>query len=254
MKIGHVERGDGWELRYGRWEDVLEDVELVDALISDPPYGTRTHEGHDRGVRGSKASSSPLDASERRELSYSAWRPSDVEAFAEAWHPRAAGWFAVMSCDELARHWRGCLELRGRCGFAPLPCMIPGMTVRLQGDGPSSWSVWLNVARPRGEPFSKWGTLRGEYRATPDRGHIGGKPLAMMRAIVRDYTRRTNEDGASSLIVDPCAGGGTTLLAAVLEGRRAIGAEADPDTFAKAVKRLRAGYTPSFDFGGEEEG
>lgn len=32
---------------------------------------------------------------------------------------------------------------------------------------------------------------------------------------------------------------GTTLLAAVIEGRRAIGAERDPATFAKDVARLR---------------
>ena len=64
-----------------------------------------------------------------------------------------------------------------------------------------------------------------------------------MRAIVRDYS----EPG--DLVCDPCAGGGTTLLAAVIEGRRAIGAERDPDTFAKAVARLRRGYTPCFDFG-----
>jgi len=39
---------------------------------------------------------------------------------------------------------------------------------------------------------------------------------------------------------------GTTLLAAVIEGRRAIGAERDPATFAKAVARLRRGFTPAF--------
>ena len=30
------------------------------------------------------------------------------------------------------------------------------------------------------------------------------------------------------------------MLAAVMEGRKAIGAEMDPDTFAKAVARLKA--------------
>jgi site-specific DNA-methyltransferase (adenine-specific) len=52
------------------------------------------------------------------------------------------------------------------------------------------------------------------------------------------------------LICDPCAGGGTTLLAAVIEGRRAIGAECDPETFELAVRRLRRGYTPCLNFGG----
>jgi len=63
-----------------------------------------------------------------------------------------------------------------------------------------------------------------------------------MRAIVRDYSR------PGELVCDPCAGGGTTLLAAVLEGREAIGTELDPKTFELAVARLRKGYTPSFGF------
>jgi site-specific DNA-methyltransferase (adenine-specific) len=60
-----------------------------------------------------------------------------------------------------------------------------------------------------------------------------------MRAIVKDYSR------PSDLIVDPFAGSGTTLIAAAIEGRRAIGAECDPETYAKAVKRIKKGWTPS---------
>ena len=60
-----------------------------------------------------------------------------------------------------------------------------------------------------------------------------------MRPIVRDYSR------PGDLVCDPCAGGGTTLLAAVIEGRKAIGAELDPATFDLAAKRLRRGYTPN---------
>lgn len=44
-------------------------------------------------------------------------------------------------------------------------------------------------------------------------------------------------------IVDPFGGGCTTLLAAAIEGRRAIGAELDKKTYAQAVRRLRGGWT-----------
>jgi DNA modification methylase len=54
----------------------------------------------------------------------------------------------------------------------------------------------------------------------------------MMRDIVGDYTR------PGDLVCDPCAGGATTLLAAYQTGRRAIGAELDPATYAKAKARL----------------
>jgi DNA modification methylase len=60
-----------------------------------------------------------------------------------------------------------------------------------------------------------------------------------MRALVRDYTR------PGDLICDPCAGGGTTLLAGVMEGRRAVGAECMPEHYEIARKRLERGFTPS---------
>ena len=36
----------------------------------------------------------------------------------------------------------------------------------------------------------------------------------------------------------------TTLIAAAMEGRRAIGAEVDPVTYELARKRIEKGYTP----------
>jgi len=87
----------------------------------------------------------------------------------------------------------------------------------------------------------RWGTLPGAYQGAPDRGgHIGGKPLWLMNAIIRDYSR------PGDLICDPCAGGGTTLIAAASQGRKAIGAEMDPVTHAKAMRRIEAGYTPDW--------
>jgi hypothetical protein len=68
--------------------------------------------------------------------------------------------------------------------------------------------------------------------------HIGGKPLWLMRELVRDYTKPGN------LVCDPCAGGGTTLIAASIEGREAIGAELDTETHNKAQARIAEGYTP----------
>lgn len=69
-------------------------------------------------------------------------------------------------------------------------------------------------------------------------GVRGAKSLDTMRAIIRDYTR------PGDLVCDPCAGSGTTLIAAAIEGRRAIGAEMDPKTYEIAQKRIAKGYTP----------
>jgi DNA modification methylase len=66
---------------------------------------------------------------------------------------------------------------------------------------------------------------------------MGEKPLSLMRTLVRDYSR------PDDLVCDPFAGSGTTLLAAAMEGRSAIGAEMDPKTYELAVRRLSKGYT-----------
>jgi site-specific DNA-methyltransferase (adenine-specific) len=83
--------------------------------------------------------------------------------------------------------------------------------------------------------------LPGAYFSHCEKAGIvaGAKPVDLMRSIIRDYSK------PGDIICDPYAGGGSTLLAAVLEGRRAIGAEANPETFAKAAKRLARGYTPT---------
>lgn len=228
------------DLRLGRWQEVLIDVENIDCLCTDPPYSERTHSGHGTMDRHGVGVPPTYDDGDRREIGYTHFSSGDVEDFIAAIVPRVRGWTVCFTDHLLAPVYEAALEAQGRYVFAPLPCLSPGSTVRLGGDGPSSWTTWAIVSRPRTKEFQTWGTLPGGYVFPPERGRIvvGGKPLALMRAIIRDYTR------PGDLVVDPCAGGGTTLLAAAIEGRRAIGAEMDPDTFAKAKARLERGYTP----------
>lgn len=226
-----------WDLRLGRWQDALDGVEC-DALITDPPYSERTHSNY--SPRTSVLTACARDArwaangGERQTINYSAWTPRDVRAFVRSWSPRTRGWFVSLTDDVLAPVFAEALEAEGRYVFAPLPIVETGSRVRLTGDGPSSWTCWMVVARPRTPEFVRWGTLPGAYLGSGkgDRQHIGGKDSGIMRAIVRDYSR------PGDLVCDPCAGAGTTLLAARMEGRRSIGAEMDPATHAKAMARL----------------
>ena len=215
------------DFRLGRYQDVLDSIEEVDAVLSDTPYSKRTHGGHD-DLR-------QADTAARRRLSYTAWDSADVEEFVESWAWRCRGWFVVMSDHILQPVWAGALESAGRYVFAPLPIVIRGMSVRLAGDGPSSWTIWLTVARPRTKEFATWGTLPGAYLPRKGADHIGGKPLELMQALVRDYSR------SGDLICDPCAGAATTLVAAEAEGRRAIGAEVDPKTYGLGRQRIDRG-------------
>lgn len=236
------------DLRFGKWQDCLADVEC-DALIVDAPYSERTHakQRHGRRDGGQWAHGSDRWASSRG-ISYGHWSPDDVAGFVEYFAPRTRGWFVSLTDSELYPAWRDALRAAGRYVFAPLACVQIGMNCRLSGDGPSSWTVWGVVARP--PSLYKWGTLPGAYVGYPwDAGQnsstasrrtgvVGSKPLWLMRALVRDYSR------PGDLICDPCAGGGTTLLAARAEGRRAVGAEMDEAHYRLARARLARGYTP----------
>lgn len=214
-----VATGPGWELRLGRWQDVLRGEEW-DALVTDPPYSPRVHAGQNEARAG---------------LEYDALDAEAIGAWGRDLLPRTRSWAAVLTDHDSALAWERVAAAHGRTTYSPLACVHRGSRVRLAGDGPAQWSVSLCLSRPRS--LRDWGSRPGAYvvpRCAPDdRAIRGGKTSWLMREIVRDYTRR------GWLVCDPCAGAGTTLLAAVLEGRRALGAEVDPDTYARAVARLR---------------
>jgi site-specific DNA-methyltransferase (adenine-specific) len=232
-------------LKLGRWQDVLADVQC-DALIVDAPYSERTHGKQRHGRRDETCGGDFVSA---RGLGYTHMTDSDVAEFVTSWAPRTRGWMVSITDSELYPVWRDAMRAAGRYVFAPIPCVQVGMNVRLAGDGPSNWTCWAVVSRPTA--LRKWGTLRGVYYGNPfEPGQnsatatrrssvVGSKPLWLMQQIVRDYSR------PGDLICDPCAGGGTTLLAAAMENRMAIGAEMDPKHYEIARKRIAKGYTPS---------
>ena len=221
------------DLRLGRYQDVLADVEC-DASIADPPFGERTHASWREGGAAAKL--------KRGAITYAHWTPDDVRDYVKAWSDRTRGWMVAMTSHDLCEAWQDEFESAGRYSFAPIPFVTIGGSIRLAGDGPSNWTVWLMVARPRTRKMQKWGTLPGAYIlqggantwAHDESGGGRGKSLDGMRAIVRDYSR------ACDLICDPCGGLATTGVAALGMGRRFVGAEMDPATHGRGLRRLAA--------------
>lgn len=215
-----------------------------DLLCVDAPYSAKTHAGHDEGVsRTEEAASSrrkrpsggydTFSRADRRSINYAAWTADTVRAFVDLWEPVTRGWFVSLTDDVLFPVWRDALARRGRQTFPDVTALIRGMTVRLCGDGPSSWTIHCVVARPRNVSFARWGTLDGGYHGPSEKiDVIGGKPLWLMSALIRDYSRH------GDVVIDPCAGGGTTLVAAKAQGRHCIGYDIDRGHLEIAAERL----------------
>jgi site-specific DNA-methyltransferase (adenine-specific) len=246
-----------------------EEIEVVmgprkaNALIFDAPYSDRTHIGHrdgkmtadraaafaarhaDKPTKESRYAARKSEAGEsgRRDIDYAAWSPADVDHFVELWRPRFNGWIVSITDDVLAQHWRSAYEVEDMVTFATLPLVETGSRVRMTGDGPSAWSCFLAVARPRSSKFAKWGTLPGCYIVPGEREQnskdgtdriVGGKPKRAMIEIVGDYSRE------GDLVVDPTCGAATTGIACVRTGRRFIGIEKDPQTAELAAEIMKA--------------
>jgi site-specific DNA-methyltransferase (adenine-specific) len=63
-------------------------------------------------------------------------------------------------------------------------------------------------------------------------GYPTQKPLALLRPLVRAHSR------VGELVLDPFCGSGTTLVAAILEGRRAIGIDLGNEAISAARARV----------------
>ncbi len=211
-------------IEFGRWQDTLSST-TCDALICDPPYGQRTHQANQE--LNDKFSSN----GSRRDISYDSWTADDVSEFVSSWSPRVKSWMACMTSHDLIPAYEQAFREAERYCFAPVP--IVQHRVRLAGDGPSSSAVYLMVSRPKERRFLGWGSLPGWYHSHAERdGRIGGKPMSLMSEIIRDYSRE------GDVVCDPCAGFGTTLVAAHRGRRIAVGSEVDPDTYQHAARRL----------------
>lgn len=92
--------------------------------------------------------------------------------------------------------------------------------------------AWTNLGGPARLFSHLWnGAIKGSERQE-QRVHPTQKPAKLMEWVIEQFT---DED---DLIIDPFMGSGSTLLAAMTLGRRAIGIELSPEYCAVAKRRI----------------
>lgn len=214
---------------------LLANLESIDHVITDPPYSERTHKGHDASANGNMGSGK--DNANRSGLGYGFLSEADAVEYVDRISKLCDGWIVTFNDHTNMPILQREFLAAGRYVFAPIPFYSPGRSVRLSGDGPCSWTDWILCTRTAAQV--RWGTLPGGYVFTSDREYMGGKPLDLMLAIVRDYSR------VGECILDPFMGSGTTLLACKKMGRRAIGIDNNEKSCEIAANRLRQSV---FDF------
>ena len=205
------------EFYHGDCRDVLRRVpnESVDFILTDPPYVVNYRSRDGRSIRGDTTTEwiapaframSRVLKPDRFCVSFYGW--SRVDAFFRAWllaglRPVGHLVFIKRYDSENTRH-----ILRYRHEQAYL----------------------LVKGKPQPANFPLKDVLPFEY--THNRHHPNEKPLQPLRTLIGAFTQ------PGELVLDPCAGSGSTLLAAWQMERNYLGVELDPEYYEIARRRL----------------
>jgi site-specific DNA-methyltransferase (adenine-specific) len=209
----------------------------VDHVITDPPYEAEAHtlQRRQRGGKGCGMKELPRGYGvEYVPLSFAPIADDERRAVAREIARLARRWVIVFCQVEAAMKWRDALVAGGLRYVRTCVWVKPDATPQFSGDRPGMGYESFVVCHAIGRTRWNAGGRRGVYEAAGDRErqHETQKPLALMEALIRDFT----DEGET--ILDPFAGSGTTGVACRRLGRRFIGFERDPKYAAIAEKRI----------------
>jgi site-specific DNA-methyltransferase (adenine-specific) len=227
---------DGITLYHGDSREILPFLQqAVDSIITDPPYGIVNRFGSIRTKgkhNGTRLLQFPWDGPERAPIIVA------ILSLAFARCKQSASCFVFVGFDT-AERYAACARA---AGFTVKPAAWMKKCPPPAGKGnwwPSAFelafygyrnSPWFGDIDPRRR--NVWVADSYRWRTPGKIGHPTQKPLA----IVRNHVAALVPPGGVCL--DPFAGSGTTLEAAKLEARRAIGIEIEEQYCRMATQRL----------------
>lgn len=217
---------DNITLYHGDCRDVLASLPPVsiDAMVSDPPYGTKV-ERDGYGRRQIHHGQQHIAGDE--DLTVMA---DSLAAMQRILKPRS--WVAVFCSPKRHAEAASLCQAHGFpvAGEAVWDKMRPGLGGGIRYQHESILLCHRGDAQGRNAMFS---VLRG--MADEQTGHPHEKPVDVMAGLVR----YTTEPGQT--VIDPFAGSGSTLVAAKLMGRKAIGIEVKEQWCEVIAARLSQG-------------
>lgn len=200
----------------------------VDHIITDTPYAEYVHDiGAARQYHANKKY-----RDESHDWEFAHFTEEDMIVFAECAVRICKGWILCFSDLESIGMWSKALANAGAKKHNTLIWTKRNAAPKFQGNGPASASEAV-VTFWAGKGQSVWnaGGGYGHYHYSVDqhsRRHKTQKPLPLMRQFIIDFTM------PGQLILDPFAGGGSTLIAAKQTHRDYIGYELGGDEDTRA--------------------
>lgn len=236
-----------WTVRLGDCLDPVTGLaslpdKSVDHVISDPPYEAEAHTlqrrtKEDRG-EGRQAGGGDRRIVVEAPLDF-APITAETRARVAVEAARVARRWVILFCQaEAVAAWREAVEAAGLRYKRACVWVKPDAQPQLTGDRPGMGYESIVVAHAPGRSRWNGGGRVGVYVENKNRsdlqrtGHPTQKPVALMEALVRDFT----DEG--DLVLDPFAGSGTTGVACRRLGRRFLGYEKDEKYAAIAQKRI----------------
>lgn len=210
------------------------DLGHVDHVIGDPPYEDDLHAIKSKSDDHVRTDGGSLG----RPLGFDGISAIRAEVVAKC-QAISNGWFIAFCTAEGVGRWADVINASAMRYKRACIWIKPDATPQMNGQGPAQGAeAFVTAWCARG--VSKWngGGKRGVYtEMTNPRDRHGlhptEKPWRLMRDIILDFTN------PNQTILDPFAGTGTTAVACVLTGRKAVCIEVNPDFFDAMVLRVR---------------
>ena len=201
--------------------DVIEHIDQVDAVITDPPYSANTHK---------MAKTNKGNGKGKKLVNFASVNDDWFASLMNALLGKTSGW-VIATCDY--KHAALMYEDKRfvRLGAWVKPNPMPQISADRPGQGFETILIMHSGYSPK-----KWnrGGGSGVWTFPVHSGSLVAtqKPIGLLRALVSDFTQ------PGETVLDCCMGSGTTGVAALQQGRKFVGIERDREHFEIACARI----------------